>query len=235
MKIFLGENYSCSLNYQHSLIYGSIYKYLVKDVKNADIIIVPSTCCCTEKMIIHTLSYIESLYLQNKDARIIVTGCITRKFKKPQFTKNIDTYFQKRNIKIYSNLETNKLLLDILADEYDYKLDSFGYGNINFEESKAILFISTGCMNNCSFCKSTYQEMPLKSANMKHLINSIDEIDKAKIANITIRGTNISQYGYDLYGKYRLPEIISYINNKPNIKNVNLVGFAFKEDRKSVV
>ena len=84
-------------------------------------------------------------------------------------------------------------------------------------------------MNNCSFCKSTYQEMPLKSANMKHLINSIDEIDKAKIANITIRGTNISQYGYDLYGKYRLPEIISYINNKPNIKNVNLVGFAFKE------
>ena len=227
MKIFLGEDHNCGLNYQLYQIYNYLYDYLVDDVKKADIIIIPSTCVCTEKMILRTISYIDYLYQQNKEARMYVTGCVTRKFKDNQYMEMINNYFDKRNIKVFSNLETGKLLEDILQESYDHKADNFGFGDVY--KDKSILYISTGCLNNCSFCKATYQEMPLKSVNIDELKSFIDFIDKHNISNLTIKGTNISQYGYDLYGEYKLPELIEYIENKNNIQKVNFTGFAFKE------
>lgn len=228
MKIFLGKNHSCGLNYQFHQIHDYLHNYLVNDVKDADIIIFPSTCSCTGEMILRITSYIDYLYKQNPKAKIYVTGCITRKIKDVDLSNRLNAYFSNRNIKLFSNLETGKLLHEVLQEEYDHEADSFGYFDVDGKDTST-LYISTGCMNNCSFCKATYQEMPLKSAVIDELKLCIDNIDKYKYSRLIIRGTNISQYGYDLYGEYKLPELIEYIESKNNIKNVDLIGFAYKD------
>ena len=63
MKIFIGEENSCNLNYQHNAIYQSLSEHfeLTDNVEDADIIIIAETCCCTEYNIIKTLDYISSI------------------------------------------------------------------------------------------------------------------------------------------------------------------------------
>ena len=88
MKIFMGKNYSCDVNYQY---YEIIFKLkeikgceLVKHPKDADVIIFASTCSCYEQRIYEILSYIDSVLKQKKpEAKTYLTGCLARGFLNP--------------------------------------------------------------------------------------------------------------------------------------------------------
>ena len=85
MKIYLGKENSCKLNYQHIYIYYQLIKYfdITDDIKQADIIVIAESCCCTNERLKLTLNYFKDI-LQNKNpnTKVYLTGCITRKFKK---------------------------------------------------------------------------------------------------------------------------------------------------------
>lgn len=75
----------------------------------------------------------------------------------------------------------------------------------------------------------TFQNYPLKSISLEEAKESIDRIDEENFSNFIIVGTNICQYGFDLYQDYKLPELIEYIEKKKNIKEVEYIGFAFRD------
>lgn len=227
MKVFLGEDRSCGLNYYYYQVHNYFRDYLVKDIKDADIILVPSTCSCTHTMMEDTLGYIAYLQQQNPDAKIYVSGCLVRTMKNDCYKEFLDEFMSKRNIKIYPVFEIGKMFEEILQENYDTRADHFGYCIANKEH--AILFISNGCMNNCSFCKINFQEMPLKSMDLDGIKHVIDLMDEEGISDLAIKGTNISQYGYDLYKKFLLPEVIEYAESKNSIKKIDLIGFAYKD------
>ncbi len=235
MKIFLGEKNSCALNYQHILIYSELAKLnkpfeITTNVSDADIIVIAETCCCTKYNIKNTLEYINYI-LKNKkkDAKIFLTGCITRKFKDNIFLGETEKWL-KDNIDFIIPQNQPYLLLKLIAENEFNEIDENDFGlSIGDSNNSAEIFISNGCLNNCSFCKVTFQKYPLKSVPFNEVINSIDLADSEKYSEILLKGTNICQYGFDLYNKFMLPEIISYIEKKENIKEVVLIGFAFKD------
>lgn len=236
MKIFIGTENSCGLNYQHNLIYGKLASFaevfeFTTEVSEADIIVFAETCCCTEYNILNTLNYINSILKYKKEgARTYLTGCITRPFKDNIFLSNVERLLRD---KIDFIIPQNQpyLLLKLISEDVFNNVDINDFGMVISDNSdnSAEIYISNGCLNNCSFCKVTFQKYPLKSANLDEIKEQIDILNEEKYSQISLKGTNICQYGLDIYNDYMLPEIISYLEKKENIKEVILVGFSFKD------
>ena len=232
MKIFLGKENGCSLNYQHNLIYDNLTDNfeITKDVSEADIIVIAETCACTQYNIQYTLNYIDYI-LKNKkaSAKTYLTGCITRSFKNNAHLLNVEKWL-KKNIDYIIPQNQPYLLLKLISEDLFGKEDINNFGiTYEYPDSSSVIYISNGCLNNCSFCKLTFQKYPLKSVDINALKETIDHLNEEKCSQILLKGTNICQYGLDLYHEYMLPEVISYIDKKENIKEIILVGFSFKD------
>lgn len=233
MKVFLGMKNACDLNYQRKYLYSRLAdKYeLTNNPEEADIIIFSDTCCCTEYHTKNTLQYIISILKKKKpDAKTFLTGCITRKFKRYIDDYNFEEWLN-NNIDYIIPQNTPNELLHLISEENYNNLDRkiFGAVLMPYSSNFAELYISNGCRNNCSFCKTTFQDYPLKSAEINELKEIIDFLNEKNVNEVLIKGTNICQYGLDLYNDYKLPELIEYIDKKDNIKKVVLVGFAYKD------
>ena len=63
MKIFMGENFSCGVNYQYFEIMNELKRIkeceLVLQPEDADVIIFASTCSCHEDRIYQMIGYID--------------------------------------------------------------------------------------------------------------------------------------------------------------------------------
>lgn len=231
MKIFIGKNISCTLNYQYEYIYIQLASNfeITENVEDADKIVFVGTCTTTEFHILDTLKYINKILERKKDgAKTYLTGCITRKFIDNENLNFVKDYLRNNIDYIIPHNNPNELLKLVSQETFKNEArDDFGYYNTYQNISK--LYISNGCLNRCSFCKLTFQDYPLKSVKLDEVKNAIDCINKKGIKNVNILGTNISQYGLDLYNKYMLPEVIEYLEAKNSIKNVSLIGFSFKD------
>ncbi len=95
-------------------------------------------------------------------------------------------------------------------------------------KEEGVLFISNGCNNNCTFCKVSYQDYPIKSVELSEVKEMIDKLIENKAKSIRLIGTNICLYGIDLDGEPHILDILDYIEKKLEIEEVKLVGFAYK-------
>jgi len=232
MKIFLGNPMTCNLNYQPYYIYKEIENNyeITETPEEADIIIFPGTCACSIKDIFITINYINKIVkVKKKDAKTYLTGCLSRKFTKKELLP-IEEYLND-NIDYIIPQNSPNILLKMIGEETfkDKQEDFFGGFFINTKEKTGSIHLSSGCLNNCSFCKKTYQDLPLKSTDIKILKNVIQKYSESGITTLRLNGTNISQYGLDIDGTYMLKEVIDYIETVNNIKNIELIGFAFKD------
>ncbi len=231
MKIFLGEKMSCALNYQDLLIYYElIRKYeITKDVKEADILVFPSSCSCTESKINDMIKYLLYHISQKKPgAKVYLTGCLTRPLKYPEQNAWLQSLFSKYIDFVIPQNEPH-LLLRKISEDFNNLTEEFGCTFTSEKNKKTDIYISNGCRNNCHFCKVSYQDYPLKSAELSKIKEQIDMAAEHGSTIINLIGTNICEYGLDIYREPRLLEIIEYIEGKDKIEKVNLIGHAYKD------
>lgn len=233
MKVFIGHNLTCSLNYQPDYIKYNLENNceITDNPKEADKIIFTGTCCCTEYNMLNTISYIISVLKEKKkDAKVYLTGCLAREMKNYSELEIVKKFLSQSIDYIIPQEQPNLLLQMISEDLFkEKKANRFGACNIVEEKKEASLYISTGCQNNCSFCKTTFQKLPLVSENLDDIKEQLDCLNNINVNHINLIGTNICQYGLDIYHEPKLPEIIEYIENKTNIKDIHLIGFAYKD------
>lgn len=230
MKIFIGDKFDCDLNYQHEIIMSNLSdKYSITEkVEEADALVFASTCSCSKKTILSILSYILECIEQKKPtAKVYLTGCLTRKFKDEKFDDWINKIFTKYIDYVIPQNEPY-LLLQKISDDFS-NTDSKDFGYFCHDDNNGKIYICNGCLNDCAFCKTSYQYYPLKSVDIEEIFNALDYSNEKKLQTISLYGTNICQYGIDLYKKPKLLEIIEYIDKLDNIKKINLVGFSYKD------
>lgn len=234
MKIYMGEkNLSCGVNYQYAEIVCRLEEMggfqFVSKPADADAIIFASTCSCHEERIYQIMDYIEAvLELKKPEAKIYLTGCLARGFLNPDSFSRITNWLNTHIDCIIPNNQTEELLKNLLKDQYDESPSESGFAFAR-DDNSIFLYISSGCLHKCSFCKTTFQKTPLVSMDISDVKNYIDLMDEGKMENLDLLGMNISQFGLDTHKEYLLPSVIDYIETKKNIKNVILVGFAFRD------
>ena len=213
--------FGCRLNsYESSIIKQNAKKHGIKNI------IIINTCSVTqeaEKKAYYTIKKIKRKFPYKK---IIVTGCSVQINPHQYHRMNeIDFIYgnkEKINSKIFDNLVNRKekiIVNNIVSIQ-----------NKNYEmiekfqnRSRAFIQIQNGCNHKCTFCI-----IPLgRGLNRSIPIESIIKYTKKMIGigykEIVLTGVDITDYGYDIYKKMTLGNMLKILLKKiPNIKRLRL-------------
>src|SRR3989344_5156155 len=188
MKIFI-KTYGCQANINDSeLLAGRLLREgneIVDNESEADKIIV-NTCSVknkTQSKILHYISEIENKPGKRK-REIEVGGCLVK-------TRDLNSKFP--DIKIIDTINTNKLDSNIPILRHNNEL--------------AIIQISQGCLNSCTFCATKLARGNLKSYRIGDIKRQVEKAVSEGCKIIYLTSQDNGCYGRDI--KTNLPELLN--------------------------
>ncbi len=195
----------------------------------ADIYIINS-CTVTHKADSKTLNLIKKARSKNKEAIIIVSGCLPQvNLEKVLKLKDVDIIIGNNNkTKITTYLKEfinkKKQIVDIK------NLTNVKYEKMNlntFDKTRAFVKIQDGCDNYCSYCIIPYTRGVPRSRLPNEVIDEINLLVKKGFNEIVLTGINTGSYGQDLEN-YSFSKLLEEITKNKNLKRLRIssIGIA---------
>lgn len=185
------------------------------NIKANDIVVI-NTCGFIDNAkqeSIDTILQFSELKDQGKVNKVIVTGCLSERYKPELQTEipNIDAYFGTNDLP--------DLLSSIGAD---YRHELLGERLLTTPSHFSYFKIAEGCNRPCSFCA-----IPLMRG--KHVSKSIDDLVKeAKFLasngtkELILIAQDLTYYGLDIYGKRNLSDLLRHLSDVEGIDWIRL-------------
>ncbi len=205
MKKFAIISLGCSKNLVDSEVFAYItesagYDYTDK-LQEAEVIIV-NTCgfiLDAKEESISTILEAADFKTSGKCNKLIVTGCLVKRYFediKNSFPE-IDEVIQLKDFNSF------KKVFEISSTE-DRKLLTLTHF--------AYLRVSDGCNNLCSYCAIPAIRGQLKSVPIETLVSNTESLVAKGVKEIILTAQDTAQYGVDIYGEQRLPELLNELN-----------------------
>ncbi len=167
---------------------------------------------------------IETIQENNLSTKVIVSGCLVSRYGKYLVQKLDKVYsfydtnsflqiaedLQNEDLQNEDNRQKNnkiKLRSSVYGFDYSYKLSKFistGY--------YSYVKIAEGCNHKCSFCAIPLIRGKYKSRPIEDIIKEIEKLVKIGIKEIILVSQDTSFYGYDLYKKLSLSDLLRKID-----------------------
>ncbi|MFZ3085437.1 MAG: tRNA (N(6)-L-threonylcarbamoyladenosine(37)-C(2))-methylthiotransferase MtaB [Candidatus Hydromicrobium sp.] len=167
---------------------------LVSWSKHPDFCII-NTCTVTSRSDRKARQIIRKIKSQNKNSKIIVTGCFVVFNKK--FLQDCGIDF------IVENKDKNKIL-DLIgrmtAGRKDLEMESFDFKScpqFNRMHSRPLVKIQDGCEQNCTYCIVPKVRGKYKSIPYREILNKIIDLQKDGFEEVVLTGIHIGKYGVD--------------------------------------
>lgn len=203
---------------------------IVNDVEKAEIIVV-NTCGFIESAKQEAIDTILEManYKETGICKyLVVMGCLVQRYKEelqkaiPEVDLfiTIDEYNEFWNR--ISNLLNQKINVNTCS-QLDYMDRVVSTGN-----KTAYLKIAEGCNNKCTYCAIPYIRGKYVSRPMEDIIKEAEELSKKGIEELILIAQDTTRYGEDLYGKYKLSELLNKICEIEGIKWVRFL-YAYPE------
>lgn len=201
----------------------------------ADYIII-NTCSfindAMEESVNSILSAADIKYQVNKNAKIIVTGCLAQRFGS-ELSKEIPEVdiivgtsgFDKIDKYIEEYKKENKLIVKTSEDEINEILPR----NTLTPSWYAYLKISEGCSNNCTYCIIPKIRGKYKSRKIENIVDEARVLAKKGVKEIIIIAQDTSKYGLDIYNERKLHEVIHKISEIDGIEWIR-IHYMYPED-----
>lgn len=203
-------------------------------IDNSDIVII-NTCSFIRDAVEESIEEILSLVKLKKEGKIkhiIVTGCLPQRYKDDNLNQElpeIDAFLGVGNL-----LDINDVIEKILQDEQIFKVSSkpdFLYNHttprtILNPKHYAYIKISEGCQNNCYYCLIPKIRGNHRSREMEDIIEEVKMLsEKQNLSEIILIGQDTTSYGIDLYGEYKLAELLKKLSllELKNLKWIRLL------------
>ena len=187
----------------------------------SDIVII-NTCSFIKDAVEESIEEILNLVKLKKEGkikRIIVTGCLPQRYKddnlKQEFPE-VDAFLGVGDL-----LEIDNIIKGVLQGEQIYKVGPEPKFLYNHNTPRTILTprhysyikISEGCQNNCSYCLIPQIRGNYRSRKMEDIIEEVKMIsEKQNLSEIILIGQDTTLYGIDLYGEYKLAELLKKLS-----------------------
>lgn len=200
---------------------------IVNDPKDADIIII-NTCGFIESAKEEGINTILEMAEYKKTAKckyLIAMGCLVQRYKK-ELEKAIPEVDLFLSIDEYDNLweKMDKLLnVDKSKNVLDYHNRMITTG-----KNMAYLKIAEGCDNRCTYCAIPYIRGNYVSRKMEDVLKEANELAKKGITELIVIAQDTTKYGIDIYGEYKLAELLDELCKIDGIKWVRFL-YAYPE------
>ena len=244
MKIYI-DTLGCAKNeYDSQVLAASLIDrgcVITDDANEADVLIV-NTCGFindAKKESIERILQLSEEYIGRK--KLVVTGCLSERYHKElaEEIPEVDMFFgvndydsipdillgedtEKRSQANGPVAQSNDYVGELL-DELPYRkrdflqYDTKEYGHYGY------LKIAEGCNNACSFCAIPLIRGPYRSKKIEDCIKEAEDMAAAGIKELILIAQDTSQYGRDLYGEYRLPELLRRLCGIEGIEWIRLM------------
>ena len=87
----------------------------------------------------------------------------------------------------------------------------------------AYLKIAEGCDNRCTYCAIPLIRGKLRSRTVEDIVHEARELDRAGVKELNLIAQDTSRYGLDLYGEYKLAELVREITKNTSIPWIRLL------------
>ncbi|MBQ3490416.1 MAG: 30S ribosomal protein S12 methylthiotransferase RimO [Clostridia bacterium] len=203
------------------------YQIVPEDI-DADIIII-NTCAFIEsakKEAIDNILDVAWLKEHRKLKGIVVTGCLAERYQTQIFDEipEVDAVVGVGSIhRIVKAVDAVAKGLQFSA--FDDKNESQLGGDriLTTPEYMAYIKIAEGCDNHCTYCAIPSIRGRFRSRTIEDIVKEAKEMEELGVKELNIVAQDTTRYGLDLYGEYKLPELIRAICAETNIPWLRLL------------
>ncbi len=143
--------------------------------------------------------------------KIIVTGCLAQRYKEEIFDEipEVDAV-----VGIGANGDIAEIVKNTIEGEKKYEMPSnedlplVGERLLTTPEYWSYLKIADGCSNRCTYCAIPSIRGNYRSVEFETLIDEAKQLAAAGTKELVLIAQDTTNYGADLYGKIRLPELL---------------------------
>ena len=203
-------------------------------IENSDIVII-NTCSFIRDAVEESIEEILNLVKLKKEGKIkhiIVTGCLPQRYKDDNIAQEfpeVDAF-----LGVGELLDIDNAIKSVLRSEQIFKVGHEPKFLYNHNTPRTILTprhyayikISEGCQNNCAYCLIPQIRGNHRSRKIEDIIEEVKMIsEKQNIVEIILIGQDTTLYGIDLYGEYKLAELLKKISllELKNLKWIRLL------------
>ena len=90
-------------------------------------------------------------------------------------------------------------------------------------EYTAYLKIAEGCNNRCTYCAIPSIRGKMRSRDMDSLIREAKDLESLGVKELCVVAQDTTAYGIDLYGEYKLPELLSRLVSETSIPWIRIL------------
>ncbi len=202
-------------------LYSAGYEIVSEEIE-ADVIVI-NTCGFIESAKQEAIDNILDIawLKENRELKaIIVTGCLAERYRDEIFTQlpEVDAVLGVGSIhNIVSAVEavTDGKKYSSYEDKNTVKLG--GERIITTPEYYAYLKVAEGCDNRCSYCAIPSIRGSFRSRPMEDIVAEAKTLEEIGVKELVIVAQDTTRYGLDLYGEYKLAELLTRITNETSI------------------
>ncbi len=199
------------------------YKITPEDTE-ADIIII-NTCSFINDAKKESIDNILDIAWLKENANlkgIIVTGCLAQRYRDeilkefPEVDAVLGTGSVHSIVDAIKAVEKKRKFSEF-KDENEVALGGDRVVTTT-ENAFAYLKISEGCNNRCTYCAIPNIRGKFRSRPMDEIISEAKELVQMGVSEIVVIGQDTTAYGIDIYGEYRLHELLSRLEKETDVK-----------------
>ena len=197
---------------------------IIDNPEEADIIII-NTCAFIEDSKKESIDSIfeHSIYKKyGKCKRLIVSGCMSERYKENflEMFKEVDSAIGIHNLdNILDAIEKDGFHdanENILYKEYSDRINT---GSLH----SAYIRISDGCHANCSFCAIPKIRGRHRSRKIEDIAAEVKNYAQNGVKEINLIAQETTYYGYDLYNKLALPDLLENLSKINGIEWIRVL------------
>ena len=146
--------------------------------------------------------------------KIIVTGCLAERHKEEIFNEmpEVDAVIgigaEGRIAELVKNIIDGERIYDMPCNE---ELPLTGERLLTTPEHWSYLKIADGCSNRCTYCAIPSIRGNFRSVEFETLVEEAKALAQAGTKELILIAQDTTNYGIDLYGKLRLPELLDVL------------------------
>ena len=142
-------------------------------------------------------------YKRDKLQKLIVTGCFVQRYFE-------DCLKEFPEVDLFVKIEDYPKLPELLSDLFDHRfIHTYGKGRKLANNSyTAYLKISDGCDNRCTYCAIPLIRGNCRSYPIEENVEEARRLVEAGVKELNIVAQDTTYYGHDLYGSFKLKELI---------------------------
>lgn len=176
-------------------------------------IIILNTCGFIQPAVEESQTEIERLIDLKKNGRIkklIVAGCLVQRLKKefaakyPEVDAFVGVAGQENIVQI---IEQGKKHIEVLPRNYQTNMPKL---QLTLPHT-AYVKIADGCDHNCTFCTIPQIRGAYRSRRIDDIIEEVNYLAEKGVKEISLIGQDTTSYGLDLYGTYKLVDLIKQL------------------------